>query len=49
MYKDFISAVHKSTKRDYLKRVNDKEYPKDKAAKLAIMEDTNTLKVDGIR
>ena len=35
MYKDFLSSLHKSTKRDYLERVNDKEYPKDKAAKLA--------------
>jgi protein-L-isoaspartate(D-aspartate) O-methyltransferase len=32
-YIDFISGVHKSTKRDYLKRVN--EYPKAKAAKKA--------------
>lgn len=35
MYIDFISSLHKSTKRDYLKRVNDKQYPKYKAAKLA--------------
>ena len=34
-YIDFISAVHKSTKRDYLARVNDPEYPKAKAAELA--------------
>lgn len=32
-YIDFISAVHKSTKRDYLGRVN--EYPKAKAATIA--------------
>lgn len=32
-YVDFISAVHKSTKRDYLCRVN--EFPKAEAAKLA--------------
>tara|TARA_A100001388_G_scaffold274576_1_gene258429 strand:+ start:91 stop:759 length:669 start_codon:yes stop_codon:yes gene_type:complete len=32
---DFISSLHKSTKRDYLARVNDKEFPKDKAATLA--------------
>lgn len=32
-YVDFISAVHKSTKRDYLARVN--EFPKAEAAKLA--------------
>ena len=32
---DFMSALHKSTKRDYLARVNDKEFPKAKAAKLA--------------
>ena len=32
---DFMSALHKSTSRDYLARVNDKEYPKHKAAKLA--------------
>lgn len=34
-YIDFMSAVHKSTKRDYLARVNDPEYPKAKAAELA--------------
>lgn len=32
-YVDFITQVHSSTKRDYLKRVN--EYPKAEAAKLA--------------
>ncbi len=32
---DFMSPLHKSTKRDYLKRVNDPEYPKHKAAVLA--------------
>ena len=32
---DFMSVLHKSTKRDYLARVNDPEYPKAKAAKLA--------------
>ena len=32
---DFISSLHKSTTRDYLKRVNDPEYPKHVAAKLA--------------
>jgi len=34
-YVDFLSTVHKSTKRDYLARVNDPEFPKAKAAKLA--------------
>jgi len=34
-YLDFLSAVHKSTSRDYLARVNDPEYPKAKAAELA--------------
>lgn len=34
-YIDFMSVVHKSTKRDYLARVNDPEYPKHKAAELA--------------
>lgn len=34
-YIDFLSPVHKSTVRDYLARVNDAEYPKAKAAKLA--------------
>jgi protein-L-isoaspartate(D-aspartate) O-methyltransferase len=34
-YIDFISAVHKKTKRDYLARVNDPGYPKAKAAALA--------------
>ena len=32
---DFMSVLHKSTKRDYLSRVNDPDYPKHKAAKLA--------------
>tara|TARA_A100001388_G_C28767198_1_gene501491 strand:+ start:1389 stop:2060 length:672 start_codon:yes stop_codon:yes gene_type:complete len=32
---DFMSPLHKSTQRDYLKRVNDPEYPKHKAAVLA--------------
>ena len=34
-YIDFLSAVHKSTSRDYLARVNDPDYPKAKAAELA--------------
>jgi protein-L-isoaspartate(D-aspartate) O-methyltransferase len=34
-YIDLLSAVHKSTKRDYLARVNDPDYPKAKAAALA--------------
>lgn len=34
-YIDFMSHVHKSTQRDYLARVNDPEFPKAKAAKLA--------------
>jgi ubiquinone/menaquinone biosynthesis C-methylase UbiE len=34
-YIDFLSAVHKSTKRDYLARVNDPDFPKAKAAELA--------------
>ncbi len=34
-YVDFLSTVHKSTKRDYLARVNDPEFPKAKAAALA--------------
>ena len=32
---DFMSVLHKSTSRDYLARVNDKNFPKAKAAKLA--------------
>ena len=32
---DFISALHKTTQRDYLARVNDPIYPKAKAANLA--------------
>lgn len=32
---DFMSAVHKSTTRDYLARVNDNVFPKSKAAQLA--------------
>ena len=34
-YVDFLSVIHKSTKRDYLARVNDPEFPKAKAAELA--------------
>ena len=34
-YIDFMSVVHKATKRDYLARVNDPEFPKAKAAELA--------------
>ncbi len=33
--RDFMSPLHKSTTRDYLKRVNDPEFPKHKAASLA--------------
>ncbi len=32
---DFMSVLHKSTQRDYLARVNDREYPKAKAAEIA--------------
>jgi SAM-dependent methyltransferase len=32
---DFMTGLHSSTKRDYLARVNDVEYPKPLAAKLA--------------
>lgn len=32
---DFLSTTHKSTTRDYLARVNDKIFPKHKAAELA--------------
>jgi protein-L-isoaspartate(D-aspartate) O-methyltransferase len=34
-YIDFLSVVHKSTKRDYLARVNDPDFPKAKAAECA--------------
>lgn len=34
-YVDFMSTTHNSTKRDYLARVNDQEYPKAKAAELS--------------
>ena len=34
-YIDFMSVLHKSTKRDYLARVNDPEFPKAKSAELA--------------
>jgi SAM-dependent methyltransferase len=34
-YVDFLSAIHKSTTRDYLARVNDPDYPKPRAAELA--------------
>jgi protein-L-isoaspartate(D-aspartate) O-methyltransferase len=32
---DFLSVIHKSTRRDYLERVNDPDFPKAKAATLA--------------
>ena len=32
---DFMSVLHKSTRRDYLARVNDPDYPKARAAELA--------------
>ena len=32
---DFMGVLHKSTQRDYLARVNDSDFPKAKAAKLA--------------
>lgn len=35
MYIDFMSVVHRSQKRDYLARVNDREFPKARAAELA--------------
>ncbi|MGA0110608.1 MAG: class I SAM-dependent methyltransferase [Chthoniobacterales bacterium] len=38
-YVDFISPLHTATKRDYLARVNDPEYPKAKAAELALKWD----------
>ena len=34
-YIDLVSVLHKSTKRDYLARVNDPDFPKAKAAALA--------------
>ena len=34
-YIDFMSVVHKATKRDYLARVNEPEFPKAKAAAMA--------------
>jgi protein-L-isoaspartate(D-aspartate) O-methyltransferase len=34
-YVDLMSAIHKSTTRDYLARVNDADFPKAKAAALA--------------
>jgi ubiquinone/menaquinone biosynthesis C-methylase UbiE len=34
-YIDLMSAIHKSTTRDYLARVNDRDFPKAKAAALA--------------
>ena len=35
MKKDFMSTIHKTAKRDYLARVNNVEFPKEKAAILA--------------
>ncbi len=35
-YIDFLSSTHRKTSRDYLARVNDPEFPKAKAAELAI-------------
>ena len=46
---DFMSSLHKSTKRDYLARVNDSEYPKEKAAQLAKkFESTRLINVDNV-
>ena len=39
---DFMSGLHKSTSRDYLARVNDKDFPKAKAAELAKMGEVLT-------
>lgn len=36
-YVDFLTSVHSATERDYLARVNDAEYPKERAATLAKM------------
>ena len=36
---DFLCEIHNSTKRDYLARVNDSEFPKAKAAELAKLFD----------
>ena len=36
---DFMGGLHRSTKRDYLARVNNKEYPKAKAAEVAKLYD----------
>ena len=38
-YVDFISSVHRSTRRDYLARVNDPDFPKPEAAKRAKLWD----------
>ncbi len=40
-YVDFIAPIHKATTRDYLARVNDPEYPKAKAAELALKWDVD--------
>ena len=42
---DFMSVLHKSTKRDYLARVNDKEYPKARAAEIAKKFEYEKLKI----
>ena len=34
-YVDFVSLIHQATPRDYRSRVNDPEFPKAKAARLA--------------
>ena len=48
---DFMSSLHKSTSRDYLARVNDKEFPKPKAAKIAkaAFKNGTTLKHEVIK
>jgi len=38
---DFISPLHKATRRDYLARVNDPEFPKAKASGLALRWDAD--------
>ena len=42
---DFLSPLHKSTKRDYISRVTDKSYPKEKAAELAKKFDYDLVKI----
>ena len=46
---DFMSVLHKSTSRDYISRVNDKKFPKAKAATLAKKFASRRVETDDVQ